>query len=520
MKTNDSRRILVSNPAVLEKIRFHQLTEEDLATIARWKHITELAIEDLITLFYDHILGTAETKRILEQHSSIARQRPLLKRYILTLLSPTIDEEYLHYRERVGISHDNIDLDSNWYIAMYQSIRQKVVSAVEKSAGQKEARAFERAFVKLVQVDIALVIKSLMDSRRGKIERVMNELVSETGRLVEHAQKGELHERARTERFTGETHRMLESFNRMLDAVVGPIDEAARVLRAASQRDLTSRMTGTYYGKFAEIHESTNEAMTALDRGLAQVAESALQISIGSDEIAQGSQDLAQNASTQAGALERVNASIGEMSQSAQKNSEQAKRARELAQNAKETADKGVQRMQTLSSLVNRIKESAQATEEIISTINSIAFQTNILALNAAIEGARAGEAGKAFSVVAGEVRTLAHRSAEAATHTSALLEEVRVNVDQGVLHNTEVLSLLTRIHEQVTQFSASMTEISEATESQRGNLGELTSRLQDLSEGTQRTSANSEESAATAEEFAGQAETLKQLVGSYRLSH
>ena len=88
--------------------------------------------------------------------------------------------------------------------------------------------------------------------------------------------------------------------------------------------------------------------------------------------------------------------------------------------------------MAELLSAMEEIRIASEKIQEINKTIEDIAFQTNILVLNASIEAARAEEAGKGFSVVADEVRTLAGKSAEACGRTTALISEAAFAVRNG----------------------------------------------------------------------------------------
>jgi methyl-accepting chemotaxis protein len=376
---------------------------------------------------------------------------------------------------------------------------------------------------KLAQGDLSVhvTIRSEKDNLSQSfllLQNTVRALIDETCVLVEHAREGQLSHRGDAEKFRGGYREVIEGVNRMMDAVVAPIDEAATVLSRVAERDLTGRMSGNYQGDFARIQDSLNTALDNLSDALHQAVIGAQQVTAAAGDISRGSQMLSQSANEQASSLQEVSASLKEMASTAKQNASNSREMSALAQETRIGSTRGVESMRLLSEAIDRIKSSADATARIIKTIDEIAFQTNLLALNAAVEAARAGDAGKGFAVVAEEVRNLAIRSAEAAKNTAELIEGAVRNVEGGVDINHGALKELTEIDGKIQKVSQVMEEIAITSEKQEKGVEQIDIAVDHMNRETQHIAANSEESAAAAEELSSQATQMNSMVGSFHL--
>jgi len=155
--------------------------------------------------------------------------------------------------------------------------------------------------------------------------------------------------------------------------------------------------------------------------------------------------------------------------------------AAEMARHATDAAQSGALALGKSIDAIGAIQGSAVRMSEIVRVIGEIASQTHLLAFNAAIEAARAGEHGVGFSVVAGEVRKLAERSALAAREISALIEESGRQVQRGAEVSREVAGSFDGIRGSVASTAGSVGEIASATERQRQAAQGITVLLREL---------------------------------------
>ncbi|HHA1932204.1 TPA: methyl-accepting chemotaxis protein [Enterobacter ludwigii] len=237
-----------------------------------------------------------------------------------------------------------------------------------------------------------------------------------------------------------------------------------------------------------------------------------------SDQLSARSAQLSVKTEQQSASLVQTAASMEQMAASTRNNADNTRLASEQANRATLQARKGGELMGQVATNMQSITECAQQMTEIISMIDGIAFQTNILALNAAVEAARAGDHGKGFSVVAEEVRNLAHRSAEAAKNIKTLIEVTSNNVTQGVTVVSEAEKNMQEIVTGSGNVSQLMDDIFTSTSEQEKGISQITLALSELERVTQSNVTMAEELNGSSEVLRNQVSELQARTRNFRL--
>lgn len=215
--------------------------------------------------------------------------------------------------------------------------------------------------------------------------------------------------------------------------------------------DEIGKLTEAYRDTVANLHsligsiKATAEQVTSFAESMMenanQSAQATQQVAISIGNVAASASKQGEDVSKSTETLKGLAGDINGFADKAKLSSDAAHDVEAIAEKGHKAIDGAVMQMNEISVAVKNsaevIEKLAQRSSEIgkiSDTISVIAEQTNLLALNAAIEAARAGDAGRGFSVVAEEVRKLAEESGQAASQIAALIASIQNDTEEAVL--------------------------------------------------------------------------------------
>jgi methyl-accepting chemotaxis protein len=250
-----------------------------------------------------------------------------------------------------------------------------------------------------------------------------------------------------------------------------------------------------------------------LNRSIHVLTGGAARMAVAADQVSGSSQQSAVLAGEQAASIAETSASLEEMAAMTKQNAEHARQVDGLMRNVHQTVAAANETMDRLKTSMTAISQAAEKTQKIVQTIDEIAFQTNLLALNAAVEAARAGKAGAGFAVVAGEVRALALRAAEAARDASGRIEASVRRIQEGAGLSEVTNKAFHEVAGENDKATRLIGEIAAASREQAQAVDQVNTAVAALDKGVQRNAASAEESASVAAEINAEATQMKAMV-------
>ena len=367
-------------------------------------------------------------------------------------------------------------------------------------------------------VAVAVILVSVFILRRvGKELMVMENAIEYLGDLDLQADRD-------LEPFYGRSDELgliAQTIHHVCACLRKTIDDVGRILGEMAKGNFAvdvAKNEDYYIGDFKTFAESLKTIQANLTHLLRDISQIADQVDTSADQVSTEAQTLSQGTLEQTASINGLVSNITTISSQVQISAGRCGDASELVDKATGYAASADEKMKQLTETTENIDKSSAQIGGILKTIEDIAFQTNILSLNASIEAARAGDAGKGFSVVAEEVRNLAERSAESAQVTGILINRSLQYIKTGTASTSDAVSAMLVITDCIQSIKKLMDEIASASVQQPEMITSIERGIKEISETVQTNSYAAEKSAEVSIELSDQARTLNGLLRQFNI--
>src|ERR1700686_2670028 len=413
-----------------------------------------------------------------------------------------------------------------WLLLMKTNIIAVSAEATALSKSAVEGKLATRADASRHQGDYRKIMQGVNDT----LDAVIGPL-NMAAKYVDQISKGEVPAKI-TEAYNGDFNNIKNNLNACIDGLGGLV-EANEVLQLMATNDYTTRVRGSYQGVFAEVGKATNKTADTVRISMEMLGQNVQTLSSAAEELTATSRQMSANAEETSAQTRVVSSATLQVNQNLQTVAtgaeEMGASIKEIAKNATEAArvaTSAVKVAETANTTVSKLGDSSTEIGQVIKVITSIAQQTNLLALNATIEAARAGEAGKGFAVVANEVKELAKETAKATEDISRKIEAIQTDTKAAVGAIGTISEVINQINSisnsiatAVEEQNATTNEMARnASEAARGS-GEITSNISGVSEAAQSTTRGATDTQRASQQLVETSTQLRRLVEQFKIN-
>lgn len=358
-----------------------------------------------------------------------------------------------------------------------------------------------------------------LDEMKTAVNRAstsINGVIANIVTVMAQVSEGDFSARCQTEGVSGDLLELANAVNQSATNIDDTLAHTQQILEKLSKGDLTETFDHKVTGDYQKLKSGINDTIISLAYMVQEIQTSASTATNKSEETNAEVSDLNRQLDAQVKGLKDVTLRMAAMRSNIEETLDHAKVSVSVSQTALDHAHESEVLVKEVEDAMKSITDSSRKMQVIIETIEGIAFQTNLLALNASVEAARAGEQGRGFSVVAGEVRNLAQRSAEAAKEISSLIKESDNRVALGAEKVNLSGELLSKITQSNSEVCANFERVNISIKAQFDRVREASEGVTDVGDNIQQCARILNRINSNMDGVNEQAENLNRMIGRF----